>query len=230
MGKQTKSRAPFFIAEPRVPARADVEFSLLPDIILFRGKPMDDKSLNLTAESILQKVFKQNVKGYDPDEVDTFLDRVIADYRAYDKYIQDAQAYIQSLETKPQEACKTTIATRRSTSRWRRLAFKASRTMGMRTNRTFASCSISIAWNAPFTRRASIPRPCNTENHIYPTWMAALERERKVHARTACDGGSDCGGGKNNPTCGSAQRQAKDPRGPEPVNVPQRRALMATSR
>lgn len=61
---------------------------------------MDDKSLNLTAESILQKVFKQNVKGYDPDEVDTFLDRVIADYRAYDKYIQDAQAYIQSLETK----------------------------------------------------------------------------------------------------------------------------------
>ncbi|MGM9814459.1 MAG: DivIVA domain-containing protein [Candidatus Enteromonas sp.] len=61
---------------------------------------MDEKSLNLTAESILHKVFKKNVKGYDPDEVDQFLDLVIADYQAYDEYAKEVQNYIQSLETK----------------------------------------------------------------------------------------------------------------------------------
>lgn len=61
---------------------------------------MDDKSLNFNAEKILHTAFTPNVKGYDPDEVDSFLDKVIEDYRSYEKYIQDAQAYIQSLETK----------------------------------------------------------------------------------------------------------------------------------
>ena len=65
---------------------------------------MNDKSVSLTAKDILGKIFTPNVKGYDPDEVDDFLDQVVKDYQAYDKYIQDAQAYIQSLETQLRRA------------------------------------------------------------------------------------------------------------------------------
>ncbi|MCF0113257.1 MAG: DivIVA domain-containing protein [Bacilli bacterium] len=63
---------------------------------------MDEKSstpVGLTDRVILEKRFTPNVKGYDPDEVDYFLDQVIRDYQAYDKYVQDTQAYIQRLET-----------------------------------------------------------------------------------------------------------------------------------
>lgn len=60
---------------------------------------MDDKSLNLSPKLILAKVFPGNVKGYDPDEVDRFLDLIVQDYRHYEKYTQDSTAYIQSLET-----------------------------------------------------------------------------------------------------------------------------------
>ena len=60
---------------------------------------MDDKSLNLSPKLISGKVFTANVKGYDPDEVDRFLDLVVEDYRHYEKYSQDSAAYIQSLET-----------------------------------------------------------------------------------------------------------------------------------
>ena len=65
---------------------------------------MNDKSVSLTAKDILDKIFTPNVKGYDPDEVDDFLDQIVRDYQAYDKYIQDAQAYIQSLETQLRRA------------------------------------------------------------------------------------------------------------------------------
>ncbi|WP_071131235.1 cell division regulator GpsB [Enterococcus timonensis] len=41
--------------------------------------------LNLGAKDILQKEFKQKMRGYDPDEVDEFLDLVIKDYEAYNK-------------------------------------------------------------------------------------------------------------------------------------------------
>ncbi len=37
--------------------------------------------LKLTQKDILNKRFKANVKGYDADEVDKFLDLVLADYR-----------------------------------------------------------------------------------------------------------------------------------------------------
>ena len=65
---------------------------------------MNDKSVSLTAKDILDKIFTPNGKGYDPDEVDDFLDQIVRDYQAYDKYIQDAQAYIQSLETQLRRA------------------------------------------------------------------------------------------------------------------------------
>lgn len=37
--------------------------------------------LNLDSTKLLEKKFSANLKGYDPDEVDEFLDQILADYR-----------------------------------------------------------------------------------------------------------------------------------------------------
>jgi DivIVA domain-containing protein len=66
---------------------------------------MEEKTLQLTREDILKAVFTPNVKGYDPVEVDSFLDRVIADYATYDQYVSETKNYIESLE-KQLRTCK----------------------------------------------------------------------------------------------------------------------------
>ena len=60
---------------------------------------MEESSFNLNAQKILKKVFTANVKGYDPDEVDKFLDEVIADYATFDRYYVESKKYIVQLET-----------------------------------------------------------------------------------------------------------------------------------
>ncbi len=60
---------------------------------------MDDNSISLTAKKILVKVFTPNVRGYDPDEVDDFLDQVAKDYTSFETYYADSQKYIADLET-----------------------------------------------------------------------------------------------------------------------------------
>lgn len=42
-----------------------------------------DFQINLQPEEILQKEFKTKMRGYDPTEVDGFLDSIIKDYEAY---------------------------------------------------------------------------------------------------------------------------------------------------
>ncbi len=59
---------------------------------------MEEKTIFLNADDILREKFTKNVKGYDPDEVDTFLDRVMNDYRAFEKYFKESKAYIVDLE------------------------------------------------------------------------------------------------------------------------------------
>ena len=60
---------------------------------------MDKSSFNLTVEDILNKVFPADVKGYDSDQVDAFLDLIISDYRQFDRSYQANQEYIVTLET-----------------------------------------------------------------------------------------------------------------------------------
>ena len=43
----------------------------------------------LDAKTILDKQFHVDLKGYNPQEVDEFLDMVISDYQAYDQTLQD---------------------------------------------------------------------------------------------------------------------------------------------
>ena len=57
---------------------------------------MDNRKLS--KENILNKQFTPNVKGYDPNEVDEFLDVVIEDYKTFEKFEKESKEYIQSLE------------------------------------------------------------------------------------------------------------------------------------
>lgn len=54
--------------------------------------------LNLDWKDILNKKFKQNQKGYDPDEVDAFLDKILEDYKSIDKEIDALNGKIISLK------------------------------------------------------------------------------------------------------------------------------------
>lgn len=71
---------------------------------------MEDKTISLSANKILKEVFTPDVKGYDADQVDDFLDRVAKDYLAFEAYYDDSRKYIVDLETqlrKSREAVST---------------------------------------------------------------------------------------------------------------------------
>jgi len=57
-----------------------------------------DENFNLTQDKILNKKFIPNVKGYDPNEVDDFLDMIIQDYASFDRYMKESKNYIVELE------------------------------------------------------------------------------------------------------------------------------------
>ena len=46
------------------------------------------ENINYAPKDILQKEFKQKMRGYDPNDVDGFLDDVIKDYETFNKELQ----------------------------------------------------------------------------------------------------------------------------------------------
>lgn len=60
---------------------------------------MEDKTISLNVNTILTHVFTPDVKGYDADQVDEFLDLVAKDYAAFEEYYADSRKYIVDLET-----------------------------------------------------------------------------------------------------------------------------------
>ena len=42
--------------------------------------------IKLTSKMILEKEFKKNFKGYNVEEVDSFLDEIIQDYETFEKW------------------------------------------------------------------------------------------------------------------------------------------------
>ena len=60
---------------------------------------MEDNTISLNSQLILKKVFTPDVKGYDADQVDEFLDQVARDYVAFEAYYNDSKNYIVDLET-----------------------------------------------------------------------------------------------------------------------------------
>lgn len=59
--------------------------------------------LLLTSRDILNKEFTKNVKGYDPLEVDTFLDNVLKDYKVIDNVIVNLNDKVNELKKQNQE-------------------------------------------------------------------------------------------------------------------------------
>lgn len=60
----------------------------------------------LTTKDILQKEFKTGMRGYNPAEVDEYLDEVIRDYESYNKEISQLKAENERLHSKVDELTK----------------------------------------------------------------------------------------------------------------------------
>ena len=60
-------------------------------------------TLNYSANSLLEKKFEPDHKGYDALEVDKVLDQVIDDYKFYEKFYNDSKNYIRKLESEIQK-------------------------------------------------------------------------------------------------------------------------------
>ncbi len=54
--------------------------------------------LNLSPQSIVDKEFDIDFKGYNPAQVDQILDLVIADYQAYEEMLGDLREKVSDLE------------------------------------------------------------------------------------------------------------------------------------
>ncbi len=73
-----------------------------------RGAAMDN--INFTTKDILQKEFKPKMRGYDPADVDTFLDSVIKDYENFGKEIERLKDENERLSDKVDELGKQVSA------------------------------------------------------------------------------------------------------------------------
>ncbi|KRN17236.1 cell cycle protein gpsB [Pediococcus acidilactici] len=73
-----------------------------------RGAAMDN--INFTPKDILQKEFKPKMRGYDPADVDTFLDSVIKDYENFGKEIERLKDENERLSDKVDELGKQVSA------------------------------------------------------------------------------------------------------------------------
>ncbi|MEG0474679.1 MAG: cell division regulator GpsB [Carnobacterium sp.] len=60
----------------------------------------------LTTKDILQKEFKTSMRGYNPAEVDEYLDDVIRDYESYNKELTQLKAENERLLSKVDELTK----------------------------------------------------------------------------------------------------------------------------
>lgn len=60
--------------------------------------------IQLNPQSILKKQFRTKMKGYDSDEVDSYLDTIISDYSTFATIIEDLQAQISELKAQQKQA------------------------------------------------------------------------------------------------------------------------------
>ncbi|QNQ80414.1 DivIVA domain-containing protein [Lactobacillus sp. PV034] len=60
---------------------------------------MDLNDIRLSPNDILKKQFKVKMKGYDQEEVDTYLDQIISDYEVFAKIIAGLNEKVNQLES-----------------------------------------------------------------------------------------------------------------------------------
>ena len=54
--------------------------------------------LELTAKDILNKKFRQSPNGYNPEEVDAFLDKILEDYKSFDAESKEFELKLTNLK------------------------------------------------------------------------------------------------------------------------------------
>lgn len=63
--------------------------------------------IKLTSKKILEKEFKKNFKGYNVEEVDSFLDEIIQDYEMFEKVVaqlrEENKQLKEEVETTPKK-------------------------------------------------------------------------------------------------------------------------------
>lgn len=80
--------------------------------------PNETKSLNINLSSIeiLNKIFKKKTRGYDPVQVNEYLDQVAQDYASFEKTFSDMTNYINMLELQAKQSGSRTSSTTSSVS------------------------------------------------------------------------------------------------------------------
>ena len=68
-------------------------------------------SNQLNAQDILEKQFKRSVKGYNIDEVDSYLNVIIEDYEHFEKQINELKEENQRLQQQLQESSRRPVVT-----------------------------------------------------------------------------------------------------------------------
>ncbi len=123
------------------------------------------ENINYTPKDILQKEFKQKMRGYDPNDVDSFLDNIIKDYETFNKQLQELSDENERLKVQVDELNK-------------QLAVAGSQQMptagtGMPTaSRTAASQSMSSATNMDILKRLS-----NLERRVFGSQLDSGSNE-----------------------------------------------------
>lgn len=64
---------------------------------------MPNQTIQLTGKEILEKDFKTAMRGYNQEEVDMFLDKIIQDYNAFQKQIDMIQKENEQLKKEMNE-------------------------------------------------------------------------------------------------------------------------------
>ncbi|MGZ9583967.1 DivIVA domain-containing protein [Paenibacillus marinisediminis] len=64
---------------------------------------LSDLGIRLSAIDIHQKEFKTAFRGYDPDQINEYLDEIIKDYQTFEDIIQKYELEIQQLKKKAVE-------------------------------------------------------------------------------------------------------------------------------
>lgn len=70
-----------------------------------------DITINLSSSEILRENFGKKFRGYDPVEVNNYLDKIVQDYASFEKHFSDMYNYIADLELQLQQATSNSTAT-----------------------------------------------------------------------------------------------------------------------
>ncbi|MBF0787873.1 MULTISPECIES: cell division regulator GpsB [unclassified Streptococcus] len=72
-------------------------------------------SIKFTTKDIFEQDFKISFRGYDPDEVNDFLDEIMKDYDAYEAIIKELKGEIARLKAQMANAPRAAVASMEDT-------------------------------------------------------------------------------------------------------------------